>query len=198
MTRLVVILFLTAFLVMIFLGMMFIKDSYKLLPIQASKEGAGTQFSGWRDFTPSSKKFTVMLPGLPQNAKQSTRDPKTNQMRNYEMYVSEKDDGSIFMISVIQFPESKEAPETLQKTVVNDLLAANPTNQLKNMKIGDYKGRKTLDFTIENNEMTIDGMTFTEGDTLYMLSALFRNNSYHPEEYQYFLNSFDMNLRKTP
>lgn len=198
MTRLVVIVFLTAFLVLTFLGMLFLKDSYKLLPISASSEGAPTQFSGWRDFTSPDKKFTVMFPGLPQNAKQTTRDAKTQELRNYNMYVAEKGDGSIFMISLIQFPDSKQAPEIIQKSVVNDLLAANPANQLKTMKIGDYKGIRTLDFTIENNEMTIDGMTFVQGDTLFMLSSLFRNGSYHPEEYQFFLKSFDLNTGKTP
>jgi hypothetical protein len=192
MTRLVVIGILTAFVVLFFLGLGSIKESYKLLPISASNEGAPTQFSTWKDFKAPNLKFSVMVPSYPQNAKQTMKDPKTKDVRKYDMYVSEKDDGSLFMISLIQFPDSKETPEYIQKSVVNDLLASNPQNQLKSMKVGDYKGKKTLDFSIVNNDMTVDGMAFSDGDTLYLLSAIFKNSAYHPEEYQYFINSFDL------
>ncbi|MFV0341191.1 MAG: hypothetical protein ACK5MA_11300, partial [Parachlamydiaceae bacterium] len=148
MTRLVVIGILTAFAVLFFLGLGSIKESYKLLPISASKEGAPTQFSSWKDYKPPSHKFSVMMPSYPQNAKQTMKDPKSKDVRKYDMYVAEKEDGSLFMISLIQFPDSKETPEFIQKSVVNDLLASNPQNQLKSMKVGDYKGSKTLDFTI--------------------------------------------------
>ncbi len=192
MTRLILVLFATISIILIFLGITFLKDSYKLLPLAASKEGATSQFSSWRDYTSPSGGFSVMVPAFPQNATQTTRDPKTKQVRKYDMYVSEKSDGTLFMISLIKFPESKEAPEILQKSVVNDLLAANPTNQLKTMKVGELKGNKTLDFSIENGEMTIEGRTFTIGDTLYMISAIFRNSSYNPEEFNYFVSSFDL------
>lgn len=192
MTRFIVIGILTAFAVLFFLGLGSIKESYKLLPISASKEGSGTQFSSWKDFKAPDQKFSVMLPAYPQNAKQTMKDAKTKEVRKYDMYVAEKEDGSLFMISLIKFPDSKETPEYIQKSVVNDLLAANPQNQLKSMKIGDYKGKKTLDFSIINNEMTVDGMAFSDGDTLYLLSGIFKNNVYHPEEYKYFINSFDL------
>lgn len=193
MTRFVVMAILTAFVVLFFIGLGNIKDSYKLLPIDASKEGAGTtKFSSWKDFHSPDQKFSVMMPAYPQNAKQSMKDPKTKEIRKYDMYVAEKEDGSLFMISLIQFPESKETPEYIQKSVVNDLLASNPQNQLKSMKIGDYKGKKTLDFSITNNEMTVEGMAFSDGDTLYLLSAIFKNNSYNPEEFKYFVSSFDL------
>lgn len=192
MTRFVVIGILTAFAVLFFLGLNSIKESYKLLPISASSEGAPTQFSSWKDYKAPNMQFSIMLPTYPQNAKQTMTDPKTKAVRKYDMYVSEKDDGSLFMISLIQFPNSKETPEYIQKSVVNDLLASNPQNQLKSMKVGEYKGKKTLDFSIVNNEMTVDGMAFSQGDTLYLLSAIFKNNAYHPEEFQYFLNSFDL------
>lgn len=193
MTRFVVIGILTAFAVLFFLGLGSIKESYKLLPIAASKEGAGsTQFSSWRDFRAPDHKFSVMMPAYPQNAKQTMKDTKTKELRKYDMYVAEKEDGSLFMISLIQFPESKETPEYIQKSVVNDLLAANPQNQLKSMKIGDYKGKKTLDFSIVNDEMTVEGMAFSDADTLYLLSAIFKNSTYNPEEFKYFINSFDL------
>lgn len=192
MARFALIATITAALVLGILGISYLKDSYMILPIQDSKQFDPAPFADWKDFKAPSGKFRVMLPTLPQHATQTAKDPKTQQPRLYDMYVAEKEDGSMFMISLIKFPDSKETPEFIQKTVVNDLLASNPTNQLKNMKIGEYKTFKTLDFSIENNDMTIDGMTFVDGDTLYLLSGIFHNGSYDENEYQYFVKSFDL------
>lgn len=178
--------------VVAFLGITFMKDSYKILPINASKEFTPAPYADWRDFSAPGGKFHVMFPALPQHATQTVKDQKTQQNRHYDMYVAEKEDGTIYMISLIRFQEGKEASETLQKTVVNDLLAANPTNQLKNMKIGSYRTFKTLDFTIANSEMTIEGMTFVDGPTLYLLTTVFRNAFYKPDDFQYFIHSFEL------
>lgn len=192
MTRLTFVFTLIAIAVIGFLGIALLKQSYKLLPIGATKEFAPLPFADWHSFETATGKFRVMLPTLPQHATQTNKDSKTEEVRHYDMYVAEKLDGSIFMVSLITFPDSKEAPEMIQKTVVNDLLISNPTNQLKNMKVGAYKKFKTIDFAIENNEMTIHGMTFVDGDTLYLLSAIFRNSSYSPAEYEYFIKSFEL------
>jgi hypothetical protein len=192
MARFIFIALITLLFVLGFLGVMYLKDSYKLLPIQSSKDVTAAPFADWHDFRSPKGKFNVMMPALPQHASQTVRDPKTNQLRNYEMYVAEKADGSIFMVSLIRFPESKTVPEEVQKTVVNDLLTSNPTNQLKDMKIGDYRQFKTLDFSIVNSDTTIDGMTFIDGDTLFLLSGVFHNKNYQPTEYEYFIKSFDL------
>lgn len=198
MARFAFLLTLTAIAIVGFLGIFFLKDSYKLLPLGSTKE-TPAPFADWHLFDAPSGKFRVMLPTLPQHATQSNKDKKTDEVRHYDMYVAEKLDGSIFMVSLITFPNSKEAPEMIQKTVVNDLLASNPSNQLKNMKVGEYKKFKTIDFAIENNEMTIHGMTFVDGATLYLLSAIFRNSAYNPEEYEYFIKSFELwPLTKSP
>lgn len=191
MTRLALIALLTAVVVLGFLGIMFLKDSYKLLPIQSTQTTA-KPFEGWHDFQSPSGKFRVMFPALPQHATQTMKDPKTKVPRYYDMYVAEKNNGSTFVVSTIRFPDNKESPDMIQKTVLNDLMAANPTNQLKDMKAGVYRQYNTLDFTIVNNDMTIQGMTFMDGDTLYLLSVLARNASFDPSEVVYFIKSFDL------
>ena len=87
------------------------------------------------------------------------------------------------MVSLIRFLDSQESPEILQKTVVNDLMAANPVNQLKNMQMGEFQNLQTLDFTIENNLMSIDGRTFMNGDTLYLLTGVFPKGVEQSAEY---------------
>lgn len=196
MTRFAFLAAIAILIVLLSLGVLFLKDSYKVLPIDASKEFSSGPFDDWRKFTAPSGKFDVMFPGLPQHATQTVKDKKTDTKRYYDMYVAEKPDGSIFMVSLITFPDGKETPEFIQKTVVNDLLASNPANQLKNMKIGSYKTYKTLDFSIANNDMTIDGMTFVDGNTLYVLSAVFRNAFYNAADFDYFLKTFELSKPK--
>lgn len=191
MTRIASIAIITAIVVLGFLGIMFLKDSYMLLPIKSTPIDT-SPFANWRDYQAPGGKFRVMLPTTPQRAEQTTRDPRTKELRHYDMYVAQENDGSTYMISIIKFPENKQSPEEIQKTIVNDLMAANPANQLKNMKVGQFKQFKTLDFEISNPDTTINGMTFMEGNTLYLLGTIARNSALNPAEYQYFIKSFDL------
>lgn len=192
MTRIVMIVLLTAIAALLVLGVVFIKDSYQILPIAASKIGAPGQFTEWRKFDSSSGNFNVMLPAVPQNATQNITDPKTKEVRHYDMFIAQKGNGSIFMISLITFSSSSISPETLKKTVINDLLAANPQNQLKEMKVGTSEDYTTLDFMIDNSNTTVKGFTFVVDNTLYLISAVFPNQYYNEAEYDYFTKSFHL------
>ena len=180
----------TAMVILGFLGITYLKDSYKVLPIGASKEFEPGPFAEWRLFTAPSGQFEVDLPTIPQNAKQTIIDPKTKLPRQYDMYVAQMSNNTVYMVSLIRFPNSKESPEILKKTVVNDLMAANPVNQLKNMEVGDFQNFKTLDFTIENNLMQINGRTFMDRETLYLLTAIYPTGQFKQEDYDHFIKSF--------
>lgn len=170
-----------------------LKGSYKILPIKQAKKVDNVPFSDWHDFKAPSGKFNVRLPVLPQHATQTIVDPKTKLPRFYDMYVAQGNNGTIFMVSLIKFPEGfKESPEFLQKTIVSDMVASNPQNQLKNMKISQFQKQQALDFTIENSEMTVAGKTFMKGPILYLLSGIFNKEAFEPAEYDFFINSFDL------
>lgn len=190
MTRLVMIALLTAIAVLLILGVVFIKDSYRLLPIAASKEGAPGQFTAWREFDSPSGHFSVMLPAVPQNATQNITDPKTKDVRHYDMFIAQKGNGSMFMISLITFNSKVISPDTLKKTVINDLLAANAQNQLKDMKVTSFEDNASIDFMIANSDTTVKGFTFVVDNTLYLVSAVFPNQYFSEAEYDFFVKSF--------
>lgn len=191
MTRFFLALFGTLMLVLLILAMIFFKDSYKVLPLQGSDPSGVSKFADWREFKAPQGTFQAKFPTVPQHASQSVRDPKTQQLREYEMYVGEEGNGSIFMVSVIDFPNSKENPETLKKTIMNDLLVSNPQNQLKSMKVGTYKLFSTVDFVITGPDKTINGRVFSDGNNLYLLTGIFNNAYVELNEYEYFINSFE-------
>src|ERR1700722_18419536 len=59
-------------------------------------------FSDWKEYVPSSKRFKVMLPFTPpQYARNAIEIPNSDKKRRYEMYTSETVNGSLFMINVI-------------------------------------------------------------------------------------------------
>lgn len=188
-TRLVMIAILSAICALLVLGVVFIKDSYRILPLGASKEGQAGPFTEWRNF--DSQKFNVMLPAVPQNATQNITDPKTKEVRHYDMFIAQKSNGAMFMISLITFKGT--SPDTLQKTVINDLLASNPQNQLKDMKVGSFQDSKSIEFKIGNPDTTVKGVTFVVGNTLYLLTAVFPNQVYSDADYDYFIKSFHLN-----
>lgn len=192
MTRFAFIGVVTVIVVLIVLGIANIKNTYKLLPIQATQQFIKTPYEEWQEFDSPSGTFQVKLPTLPQRATQTIKDPKSQTIRQYDMYVAQQNNNTTYMISAVRYINNKESPETLQKSMISDLLASNPSNQLKTMSAGSYKQFPTIDFTITNDTNTIDGMTFMDGETLYILSTIFSNQRYNPEDYQFFVKSFDL------
>ena len=119
-----------------FLVVWFAKESYRILPIGESGMGVKEDFSfqNWREFTAPSGKFTVLLPVLPQHATENVNDPETQQKRKYDMYVSEKHNGTIFMINLITLSGTSSIDrEKILNHTMNDLISAQPGSQLKSM-----------------------------------------------------------------
>lgn len=157
------------------------------------------QLQKWHEFTSPSGSFKVLLPTLPQHATERLDDPKTKEKRQYDMYVSEKDNGTIFMISIITLLDQKEAKldESMLSSVMSDMLATNPENKVKLMQMGTYKQFPAIDFSIENNQLSIDGKAFIEGQTLYLLTSVGKINQYMKQEFDFFVNSFEL-LKSNP
>lgn len=185
-----------------FLGVWFSKDSYKILPVTETPVPEAAlekyNFQDWHAFSSPDQTFQVMFPTLPQHAKETVKDKKNGDERKYEMYVSEKEDGTMFMISTITFKKLKNDPVEDQKLLsemMNDMVASNPKNVLQKSKEGDYKGHRTLEYTINNNELSIEVKSFLVKDRMYVMSRIAKLSNYNAEEYNFFINSFDLTAK---
>lgn len=150
-------------------------------------------YENWVEFTPASQRFKVLLPNFPQHAQDTINDPKTKTPKQYEMYVSEnKETGSIFMISVITMQESPQANinEDMLSNVVQELQASNPKSKIKNMKMKNYQNFPSMEFSLENENILINGTGFLVANTLYVLTSVTKNEHYNKIEYDLFTNSF--------
>lgn len=157
-------------------------------------ELAKFEFQNWREFSAPKGKFKVLLPTLPQHAVDNVKEAQHAKTRKYEMYVSEKNDGTIFMISLITFsdPKATQDKEKLMRAMMQDMLASNPKNELKQVNSGKYKGFDSLDYSFANQDTQVDAKTFLVDNTLYMLTRAAKLQNYNTEEFEFFINSFDL------
>ena len=177
-------------------GLLYVRQGAKNDPaeqVHASGKGSET-FNTWQPFRPNSGLFKVLLPHPPQYAKDLVAIPGSDQKRRYDMYASEKIDGSLFLISVITYPTEAESSESadLLKQTVDELMRSKPDNQLTSIKELVFKGHPALDFIITNREFKVQGIVFMLGKSIYVLSYVAQQDDYSAKEFQHFVDSFEL------
>lgn len=164
------------------------QKAYEVLPASLPKKLEAPGYKDWHAFTPRSQKFSVLLPVLPQHAAENQAD------RHYDMYVAEKSDGTLFMISLINFknPVDPKHHEIVLNSIMEDLLNSNSSNELKSSHTDTFENRKSLDFTIENKEIIINGKAFMDDQTLYVLTRIAKLKYEDSKEFDFFIHSFHL------
>ena len=122
----------------------------------------------------------MLLPNLPHDASENYNEPKTNETRKYDLFVSSKPDGTLFTVYLITFPETKNAkPGTdYLQNFIQEMLSSNPNNKIKTLKSVSYKKGSAVDFTVENQDATIEGKAFMKDSTVYVLSMTSKNEKH--------------------
>lgn len=146
----------------------------------------------WHEFEHPDKKFKVLVPSLPQHATQKLEDPTTKNNRKYDMFVSQKDNGTIFMISIISSENEAKINEDTLKNIIHELAAGTQNSKVKMMEMGKYKDHQAIDFSIENDTVNIDGKAFVVGNTLYILTSVAKKEFYQKPDFDFFVNSFEL------
>jgi hypothetical protein len=128
----------------------------------------------WKEFNPNNGKFTVFLPTLPQHASDAVPLPTGQGFIKYDMYLSQERDGTVFMISMIQYPNDFDTTnaQSLLDNVMKELMGGNVHNKLKTSQKGMFKEFPCIDFLIENNEILIRSKAFLVNKTLYVLTLI--------------------------
>lgn len=152
----------------------------------------------WKVFTPRSQLFKVSFPHKPQYAKDFIAIPNSDEKRRYDMYASEKVDGSLFLINVITYPSevNTDPAEEILRQNIDELMHNKPDNRLTHMEKSSFDNLHAFDFTIENSDFFVEGKAILDGHIVYMLTYTTRDDNFDPEEYQHFINSFHL-LRKS-
>lgn len=193
-TKSIVLGILAVLVVTIVFSLRFSKDSYKLLPMDTTHPESAGLYGDWYEYSSPDGNFKVQLPLLPQEASQNLTDPTSGVTRNYAMYVAQEANGTIFMISLITFPEGSKAfsQDQLLKDLMEDMVAANPKNKLSDVKPGMYKDFPSMDFTITNDQTKIFAKEFVKDHTIYVLSVISKNDADRRVEFDHFVESFQL------
>lgn len=160
----------------------------------AEGEAATIQIQNWHEFTSPAGDFKVLFPALPQHAAETINDPKTQEQRQYDMYVSEKSNGAIFMISIIRMPNDSvtKLNEKMLPDVINDMMSSSPKSKLTKMEMGSFKGNPSIEYSFENDQVNVDGKAFIAGNSLYLLTNVAKKGDAQKQEFDYFTNSFQL------
>lgn len=147
----------------------------------------------WMDYAPPSKKFSAKFPSLPQHAIDRSTDSKTQEPKQYDMYISEAY-GKVYMIGVISFlKKEKKDEEAILKSTVEDMVSSNPSNKLEKIQYDKLDGHKMASFLISNNSYSIQGRAFMDKNELYVLSSITKNPNESQKDFEYFVSSFKLN-----
>lgn len=176
-----------------FLVIRYAKDSYKILPFNEKNPlNAKSNFLDWKEFNQTDGTFKALFPVLPQRVTDKIADPLTSEPRKYDMYAAVDELGTGFIISTITFPTKVDSRdvETVLRSAVNDMLERNKDNKLKMTKIGKFSGADSLDFALENSQVTIAGKAILHNNILYVLSMADKTGDFNANELNFFVNSF--------
>lgn len=177
-------------------GLLFLKQGIKGLDRKPATVPSAAQenYASWKEFKPKSGLFKVLLPSPPQYAKDLVPIPGKDEKRRYDMYASEKIDGTIFLISVISYPTDPQSSEVAQilKQTVDELMRSKPDNHLSKNTEAIFKNLPSLDFKIDNDELQVEGKVFMRGKNVYVLSYVARADQFGTDEFRHFVDSFEL------
>jgi len=154
----------------------------------------------WSKFFPFTGKFTVYLPKAPKYAIDVINEPNTDIKRWYEMYASEEVNGTVFLLNLISY-QSEPDPhhvKNLLHNVINELVSSNLNNHVIEIKDGTFKEREAVFFNIENEAIEVKGVAFLAGKTIYQLTYTSLSENFEDDEYQNFINSFELVKQNLP
>ena len=162
--------------------------------VQETPAVVSTATSDWKEFTPQSGKFKVMLPALPQHASEAVPLPSGQGMIKYDMYLSQEKDGTTYMISLIQYPDNFDTANTeeLLNGVMKEMMSGSANNKLINSEKGVFRQATALDFAIQNSDVFIRSKTFLVSKTLFVLTLIDRNPQGVEELFKKFIDSFTL------
>lgn len=189
--------------IMLALMLLFLKASKKHdTTATAFKESSGDlttlDFHTWNEFTSENPPFKVMFPTIPQHAADTQHNKEDSSDRKYDMFVAQKNNGAVYAITAVQFDTKKDLGEDrkLPNEILQQLLTAKPENVLGKKSDIDWDGMKAIDFQIKQNDVLLVGRIFAKSNRLYVLTITTEKANYNPREFEFFVNSFDLEQKK--
>jgi len=151
---------------------------------------SATEKSVWKKFTPKSGRFEVLMPAIPQHAQES--HPNGNEVTKYDVYLAQDQEGSVYMISLTQYPPSYDMGniDDVLEAVKNGAAGSNAKNEVKHVERSTFLNLPSMDFLIENSDSGIRSKVVVDNKTLIVLTVMNRDPTHLESDFNQFAGSF--------
>ncbi len=168
------------------------QSTYKILPVDLNEPPPGQDpIESWTEFTGNADEFTVMLPTPPQYANEKLKDPTTGEQRVYDMYVSEKLDGTLFMITRIVYPgESKLDSNAVFDQIKKELMSMEEGAELLSEVPAEFLGHPSTEYAITGPSVRLQAKAILESNKLYLLTYVVNKDQFSSREFAVFIDTF--------
>jgi hypothetical protein len=156
---------------------------------------AGCQKFSWKDFSSAEGKFSVLMPGTPQNHSQSLNSP-FGPVTTYAFVYSNND--SAFAVSYTDYPQDPTRGINTQKVLdgARNSLLAKPGGTLigeSSISLGSYPGREVQMVTAEGDgKHALRTRVYLVNSRLYQVMVVLPNEEASSENAVKFLDSFKL------
>lgn len=172
---------------------------YLAVPPQKKGDSGSTSsvqenFSDWVNFNPPAKQFKVSLPSTPQFFEDTVELPFSPEKGEFEMYVSTKVNGTLFMVNSVRYPPKADTsnPQEVLRALVEQLSYTRPGNRIVALKESQFDRYPALDFSLENKEFKVEGKALMVDKRAFILTYIARKGDFDSREYEHFMNSFSL------
>ena len=154
-------------------------------------EGLPASHAEWEEFSPASKAFVARFPSEPERQVQRVDERK----HLYETYEAEGQEGALFSVSVITYPDVKILPAASSRlnAVMEQMMSSEPSNVLRGVGEAKFRELQALNFSIQGAGRRGLYTAFLAGNSTYLLAYTAPLSDYRESEFHYFISQFHLN-----
>jgi hypothetical protein len=153
------------------------------------RQGGTVDPASWKTFTSEPGKFSVLLPGTPEE--KSTSEKTAVGGIEAHFFTVEVNRKTAFTIVYNDYPGSAEftSPQAVLEGAEKGALDGAKADYESNIKLGSHTGRE---FGFHRGEFVVKSRVFLFGHRLYQLISVHADASPHPEDVAKFMDSFSV------
>ena len=179
-------------------GLLMANTAYAAPKEDSSKKEAT---DNWETFTSEKNGFSIDFPAKPEHVSQTIDIPKTDMVIQYDTFISEPNENSIYVVSVWEYPESLDLSEPYQdlETGFQGMISALPGSEVVKKDKVDVAGNDALEFIVKNDEIFFQGKLLVVDNTLYQIFVVYKEDDKEMDSnYKRFIESFELLKKQTP
>lgn len=157
------------------------------------------KLSTWKIYHPSNDQFEVRFPALPQHVAETHPNANLDQTK-YDVYLAQETDGTVYMISMTQYPDAKDVSKAndLLEGILKGAVVSNPKNQLIYSESITYFNLPALEFVIQNSDFSTKSKAILAAKTLFVVTVMGRDSGKLENDYKEFAGSFRIKNNPMP